>query len=70
MIKNRPLVQGQEEFILHITDLVSATKKFEPNGLHGSPIEAFIEERAIGNENSLFNVCPFTNTAEPLCTLN
>lgn len=55
MLKNQPLVDGQNDFILHVTDLVSATKKFEPNGLHGSPIEAFIENHAINNENSLFN---------------
>jgi hypothetical protein len=64
MIANRPLVQGQDDFIHHITDLVSATKKYEPDGLRGSPIETFIENRAINNEKSLLNVCHPLHTVD------
>lgn len=62
MMFNRPLAQKEGDFILHITDLISATKKYEANGLHGSPIDAFFENWASSDQESWISVRPLEHS--------
>jgi hypothetical protein len=57
MIENRPLVRGEDDFIYHITDLISATNKGESDGQHGNRLENMIEEHAIQHPGSYLHVC-------------
>jgi hypothetical protein len=57
MIANRPLVQGEDDFIHHINDLVSTMAKNDYTSRGGSQINTFIEKHVVGKPGSLIHVC-------------
>jgi hypothetical protein len=57
MIENRPLHQGEDDFIYLINDLVFARRSDEYNPQQGSQIDAFIEKYLAGDSKSFIHVC-------------
>jgi hypothetical protein len=56
MIDHRPLLEGEDDFIYHINDLLSARRKDEYNSQPGSRLDAFIKTYLGGEPGSVFDV--------------
>jgi hypothetical protein len=56
LIENRPLVEGQDDFIYHINDHISPVKKNEYASQQGSPMDAFIDKFLVGEPGSPLHV--------------
>lgn len=57
MIDHRPLLEGEDDFIHHINDLLSARRKDEYNSQQGSRLDGFIKTYLAGEPGSFFDVC-------------
>ena len=57
MIFNRPLVDGEDDFIYHISDLVSSTRTNEYSSQQGNPLDDFITTCLADRPGSFIGVC-------------
>jgi hypothetical protein len=57
MIYNRPLLEGADDFIHHISDLVSSTRRNESSSQQGNRLDDFITIYLVGKPGSFIDVC-------------
>jgi hypothetical protein len=67
IIDHRPLTDGEDDFILHVNDLVAPMKKNEPGGQQGNQIETIIADHAAANAGKFIHVRPF-HAGSPIST--
>lgn len=64
MIEKRPLVEGEDDWIHHVNDLVSTMTKGDYANKEGSQLDTFIEDHLVGEPGSFIHVCaPHTSHA-------
>ena len=57
MIYNRPLLEGEDDFIYHISDLVSARQRNEYSSQQGNRLDDLITAYLAGKPGSFIDVC-------------
>jgi hypothetical protein len=57
MIFNRPLLEGEDDFIYHISDLVSSKRTNEYSSQQGNRLDDFIRTCLVGKPGSFIDVC-------------